>query len=125
MGTIAVTIFDYVLVAWVCLLILTCVFWIVFSRKNLIALEERARKAGLYEQEPVDVMGTRVLIISNVLVLPALVARRFKGTPLEGISRMRSYASTADRRSALLLVLAMHTLAFLTLVIYFLPVEYQ
>jgi hypothetical protein len=125
MGAIAVTLFDYVMFAWICLLILTCVFWILFSRKNLIALEERARKAGLYEQEPVDVMGTRVLIISNVLVLPALVARRFKGTPLEGISRMRPYASTADRRSALLLVLAMHTLAFLTLVIYFLPVEYQ
>ena len=123
MGTIAVTLFDYVLVAWICLLILTCVSWILFSRKNLNALEERAKKAGLYQQEPVDVMGTRVLIISNVLILPTYIARRFEGTPLEGISKMRAYASVADRRSALLLVLAMHTLALLTLVIYFLPVE--
>ena len=117
--------FDYVMVAWLCLLIVTCVSWVLFSRKNLNALEERAKKAGLYEQEPVDVMGTRVLIISNVLVLPAFVARRFEGTPLEQISKMRLYASVADRRSALILVLAMHTLALLTLAIYFLPVRYQ
>ncbi|KZZ01076.1 hypothetical protein A3746_17615 [Oleibacter sp. HI0075] len=125
MGTIAVNLFDYVMVAWLCLLIVTCVSWVLFSRKNLNALEERAKKAGFYEQEPVDVTGTRVLIISNVLVLPAFVARRFEGTPLEQISKMRLYASVADRRSALILVLAMHTLALLTLAIYFLPVRYQ
>jgi hypothetical protein len=117
------TFFDSLLVSWFAFLIFTCATWIIFSRKYLKVLQGRVKKAGLYEQEPVDVMGIRVLIISNVLVLPTYIARRFEGTPLEGISKMRAYASVADRRSALLLVLAMHTLALLTLVIYFLPVE--
>jgi hypothetical protein len=125
MGIVAVTPFDYVMVAWAVFLIFTCVTWFLFSRKYLKELEDRAMKAGLFEQEPMDVMGTRILIISNVLVVPAFVAERFKGTPLEEISEMRSYASAADKRSALLLVLSMHTRAFLTLAIYFLPVDYK
>lgn len=114
------TSFDYVMAAWGVFLIFTCATWVMFSRKYLKALENRAMKAGLYEQEPMDVMGARVLIISNILVVPAFVAERFKGTQLAEISEMRSYASAADKCSALLLVLSMHTLACLTLVIYFL-----
>lgn len=77
--------FDYVMVAWAVFLIFTCVTWFLFSRKYLKELEDRAMKAALFEQEPMDVMGTRILIISNVLVVPAFVAERFKGTPLEEI----------------------------------------
>ena len=109
------TFFDSLLASWCTFLIFTCATWILFSRKYLKALQGRVNK----EQEPVDIMGTRVLIVANTLVLPEFVAKRFKGTPLEEISKMRAYASVADRRSALLLVLAMHTLALLTLVIYF------
>ena len=113
--------FDSLLASWCVFLIFTCATWILFSRKYLKALQGRVKKAGLYEQKPVDIMGMRVLVVSNILVLPEFVAKRFKGTPLEGTAAMRAHASVADKRSALFLVLAMHSLALLTLAIYILP----